>query len=62
MSSHHVKGRSAPNGEIEHTQSLCEHVGALYSNNEYSDVTLIVKGHRFKAHRVILAARSDYFR
>ena len=30
--------------------------------DEYSDVALVVDGQRFRAHRVILAARSDYFR
>ena len=31
-------------------------------NDEYSDVTLIVEKHTFSGHKVILAARSDYFR
>jgi len=31
-------------------------------NDEYSDVTLVVESNRFNAHKVILAARSEYFR
>ena len=49
-------------GEVGHIHYLSEHIGALYLNDDYSDVTLIVKGKRFQAHRVILAARSEYFR
>lgn len=31
-------------------------------SDDYSDVTLIVSGQRFNSHKVILAARSQYFR
>lgn len=48
--------------QIQHTHFLSEHIGALYLNDEYSDVTLIVEKQPFSAHKVILAARSDYFR
>ncbi|KAM8719365.1 hypothetical protein ACLKA7_011994 [Drosophila subpalustris] len=33
----------------------------LRSQGKLTDVTLIVEDHRFKAHRVVLAASSDYF-
>lgn len=62
MSSHHHKSRAAPNGEIEHMTFLSEHIGALYLNDEYSDVVLCVDGQQFHGHKVILAARSEYFR
>ena len=39
-----------------------EYYISLRSSDEYSDVTLVVEGQPFSAHRVILAARSDYFR
>lgn len=55
-------GRAAPNGEIEHMTFLSDHIGALYLNDEYSDVILTVDGQRFHGHKVILAARSEYFR
>ncbi|XP_034247809.1 BTB/POZ domain-containing protein 9 [Thrips palmi] len=62
MSSNHHMGRVAPNGEIEHTTFLSDHIGALYLNDEYSDVVLTVDGQRFYGHKVILAACSEYFR
>ena len=60
MSSHHHLKIST--GEVEHINHLSEDIGALYMSDDYSDVTLVVAGHRFNAHKVILAARSQYFR
>lgn len=37
-------------------------LGNLYNQSEYSDIELIVESECFYAHRIILAARSDYFR
>ena len=48
--------------QVQHIHYLSEHIGALFLNDEYSDVTLVVENHRFHAHKVILAARSEYFR
>ena len=48
--------------QVQHIHYLSEHIGALFLNDEYSDVTLVVEHHRFHAHKVILAARSEYFR
>ncbi|XP_075233957.1 BTB (POZ) domain containing 9 isoform X3 [Lycorma delicatula] len=62
MSSNHHMGAAAPKGEIEHMNFLSEHIGALYLNDDYSDIVLKVDGVEFHAHKVILAARSDYFR
>lgn len=53
---------SQPPGEVEHVDFLSENIGALYENADYSDITIVVENHRFNAHKVILAARSDYFR
>ncbi|XP_052749475.1 BTB/POZ domain-containing protein 9 isoform X2 [Galleria mellonella] len=49
-------------GDIEHINHLSENIGSLCLSSEYSDVTLIVEGQRIPAHKVILAASSDYFR
>ncbi|XP_018422888.1 PREDICTED: BTB/POZ domain-containing protein 9 [Nanorana parkeri] len=49
-------------GEIDHVHILSESVGALINGEEYSDVTFVVEKMRFPAHRVILAARCQYFR
>jgi BTB/POZ domain-containing protein 9 len=55
-------GPNSPSGEVEHIHTLSAHIGALFLNDEYSDVVLTLDGHKFHAHKVILAARSDYFR
>lgn len=55
-------GSSASTGDVQHIHYLSEHIGALFLNDEYSDVALVVDGRRFDAHKVILAARSEYFR
>ncbi|XP_034941957.1 BTB/POZ domain-containing protein 9 [Chelonus insularis] len=60
MSSHHHL--NPPSGEVVHINHLSENIGALYLSDDYSDVTLIVAGQRFNGHKVILAARSQYFR
>ncbi|XP_072390147.1 BTB/POZ domain-containing protein 9 isoform X1 [Diabrotica undecimpunctata] len=49
-------------GDIEHLSQLSENLAALCLNQEHSDVTLVVEGQKLNAHKVILAARSDYFR
>ncbi|CAK9800523.1 BTB/POZ domain-containing protein 9 [Anthophora plagiata] len=51
-----------PSGKINHISTLSENIGALYLFDDYSDVTLIVDGERFNCHKIILAARSQYFR
>ncbi|KOC60139.1 BTB/POZ domain-containing protein 9 [Habropoda laboriosa] len=49
-------------GDINHISTFSDNIGALYFSNDYSDVTLIVNGQRFNSHKIILAARSQYFR
>ncbi|XP_002732994.1 BTB/POZ domain-containing protein 9-like [Saccoglossus kowalevskii] len=51
-----------PVGEVEHVHHLSEQIGNLFLSEEYSDITFIVEDKRFYAHRVILAARCEYFR
>jgi len=51
-----------PSGIIDHVSSLSSNLGDLIDNTEYNDVTLVVEKRRFPAHKVILAARSEYFR
>lgn len=60
MSSHHHLNPTS--GEVMHMTNLSENIGALYLSDEFSDITLIVCGQRFNGHKVILAARSQYFR
>ncbi|KAH8266555.1 hypothetical protein KR018_001424, partial [Drosophila ironensis] len=48
---------SGPNDE----ENLLRGLNKLRNADKLTDVTLIVEDHRFKAHRVVLAACSDYF-
>ncbi|XP_057679210.1 BTB/POZ domain-containing protein 9 [Corythoichthys intestinalis] len=59
--SHHMRPPASVS-EIDHVHLLSEQLGALALGEEYSDVTFVVEGKRFPAHRVILAARCHYFR
>jgi BTB/POZ domain-containing protein 9 len=43
-------------------KQLSKDIGNLFNNTDYCDLKLIVEGVEFKAHRIILAARSEYFR
>ncbi|KAK6755506.1 hypothetical protein RB195_014088 [Necator americanus] len=49
-------------GEIDHTGYLSDNIGSLFLNTDFSDVIFIVDGEKFPAHKVLLAARSEYFR
>jgi len=43
--------------QVQHIHFLSEHIGGLFLNDEYSDVTLMVENQVLSAHKVILAAR-----
>ncbi|KAL0969880.1 hypothetical protein UPYG_G00233730 [Umbra pygmaea] len=62
MSNSHPLRSLTSVSEIDHLHLLSEHLGALVSSEEYSDVTFVVEGKCFPAHRVILASRCQYFR
>lgn len=51
-----------PAGIVDHVSSLSENLGELVDSADYSDITLIVEDDKYQSHKVILAARSDYFR
>ncbi|CAF0981233.1 unnamed protein product [Brachionus calyciflorus] len=48
--------------EINHVKQLSTDIGNLFLNTDYCDVKLIVDNIEFNAHKIILAARSEYFR
>ncbi|CAE1248590.1 BTBD9 [Acanthosepion pharaonis] len=62
MCDYHFRRSPAPSGQVDHVSSLSENLGDLIENSEYSDITILVEGVPFKCHKVILAARSEYFR
>lgn len=62
MSDSHPLRPMSSASEIDHLHLLSEQLGALVPGEEYSDVTFVVEEKRFPAHRVILAARCQYFR
>jgi BTB/POZ domain-containing protein 9 len=48
--------------DVNHVKQLSVDIGNLFNNTDYCDVTLVVEGVEFKVHKIILAARSEYFR
>ncbi|MFH4977444.1 hypothetical protein AB6A40_004153 [Gnathostoma spinigerum] len=61
-SSLNLGGKNSSNGEVQHVLFLAENIGNLYLSDELSDVLLKIEKVTLPAHRVILAARSEYFR
>ena len=55
-------GMGYPGGVVDHSSTLAQDIGALFLNDQYSDITLKLDSKTFHAHKVILAARSHYFR
>ena len=48
--------------EVNHVSQLSQDLAQLCRSEDFCDVVLSVDGHRFSAHRAVLAARSEYFR
>ncbi|ELU08603.1 hypothetical protein CAPTEDRAFT_220698 [Capitella teleta] len=61
---HHLRPQTSSHasGDVEHVNFLSEDIGALFLQDNYSDITLVVEEKKFPVHKVILAARSEYFR
>ena len=47
--------------QIDLSQQLHCDIASLWDSQKYKDVTFVVKDTRVMAHRLILAAQSDYF-
>ena len=40
---------------------MCSQLANLFRSQQHSDVTFIIGTHRVPAHRIVLAAQSEYF-
>ena len=49
-------------GDVEHFEHLSGDLFDLYKSGEHTDITFVVSGVKFHAHRIILAARCNYFK
>lgn len=49
-------------GEVDHKPLLSSQLNALLKTEDFTDVTFVVEGDKFHAHRIILSARCEYFR
>lgn len=48
--------------DVAHFRALGQSINAFRVNDELCDVTLLVDGHKIRAHKIILAAASPYFK
>ena len=62
MCDHHQLRQQPVGGEMCDVNELSQNIGQLLLSDDYSDVCLVVGSTRLPAHKVILAARSEYFR
>uniref|UniRef100_A0A182N7R5 BTB domain-containing protein n=1 Tax=Anopheles dirus TaxID=7168 RepID=A0A182N7R5_9DIPT len=57
-----IRMQNPSKDEIVHTDVLAAQMVKMYMNGDYADVLFVVENERIPAHRMFLAARSDYFR
>ena len=57
----HLRSRTTT-GDVCHVTGLANDISALLNSNDYSDITFVVENQEFHAHKVIMAARCEYFR
>ncbi|VDO40221.1 unnamed protein product [Haemonchus placei] len=52
----------SPSGEIDHSRLVSQDMAPMYLSPDLSDVTFVVDEKAFAAHKMLLVARSKYFR
>lgn len=45
----------------KHSQTMLEKLNRQRLNNQFCDITLLIEGEEFRAHKAVLVACSDYF-
>ena len=48
--------------DVAHFRALGQSINCFRENDELCDVTLLVEGQKIRAHKIILAAASPYFK
>ena len=62
LSGQPIQNEIGPVGEVDHMQLLSSQLESLLKCQDHTDVTFIVEKKPYRAHRVILASRCEYFR
>ncbi|BFZ07199.1 hypothetical protein BsWGS_10238 [Bradybaena similaris] len=62
MSQRKHQKSQAPTEIVDHVASLFVDLAKLSETHDYADINFVVGGKSFPCHKVILAARSEYFR
>ena len=53
---------STETGYVDHKEAHYKDIVSLFHRDEFQDVTFVVEGRRFSAHKAVLACRCEYFR
>ena len=60
-SSEELNGGDVTEELVDNGTECTNRLSALYSSAKFSDITLLVGGHRYSTHKLLLASSSDVF-